>query len=158
MPAFGAVGGVAAAEIMAPDDARKAATLGDANGIHKIADGKQAGTDEVAGLDGLGEVAEFANSLDAGQDGGRFLPRAFGVHAEFLQVAEFRLGEALIFLFAKAELDGVVAVGGLGFTLQHAIGSGEDNGHRMQDALGVVDPRLSQFFSKKSERHNNSII
>ena len=79
---------------------------------------KQRRADHVAGLDFLGEIAEFAD--------------AFYRHAVvFLDVAEQRLGQALLLLVIKAELDGVVAVlAGLRFDLQHAVGSGKHNRDR----------------------------
>ena len=114
-PAFGAVRGVAAAEIVALHHAFKAAAFGHADGVHKIALGKNGGADDVARFDREGEIAEFADALG-------------GQGAVFLEMAEQGLGHALLFLVVEAELDGVVAVGGDGFGLDDAVGADQHNG------------------------------
>ena len=120
---------------MALHHAFKAAALGDADGVNEIAGREQRRADDVAGLHFLGEIAEF---LDA-----------FHRHAVvFLDVAEQRLGQALFLLVVEAELHGVVAVlAGLRFDLQHAVGAGEHDRHGDDDAAGVIDARVAEFFS-----------
>ena len=101
-------------------DAFKTAALGDADGVHEIADGEQRRADDIAGLHFLGEIPEF--------------PDAFDGHAVlFFDVAEHRLGDALFLLIVEPELDGVVTVlAGLGLDLEDAVGAGEDYRDRGQ--------------------------
>ena len=61
---------------------------------------------------------------------------------------EQRLGEALFLLVVETELNGVVTVlAGLGFDLQHAIGTREHDGDRGDDAARIINARATEFFS-----------
>ncbi len=103
--------------MMALHDAFKAAAFGGADGIHEIARRKQRGPHNVAGLDVLREIAEFLDAFDGGA-------------VVFLDVAGQRLGQALLLLVVKAELDGVISIlARLRFDLQHAVGAGEHDRH-----------------------------
>src|SRR5882672_6056825 len=110
MPAFGAVRRVTAGEMMTLDDALKAPAFGDANGIDIISGRKKGRADLLAGLHFFGEITKFLDTLD-------------GNAVEFFDMAEQRLGEAVLFLIVKPELNGVVAVALLGFALEYAIGT-----------------------------------
>ena len=112
----------------------KTTAFGKADGIHIVARREQSRADHVPGFHLFGEVAEFLDAFD-------------GRAVEFLDVAQQRLGEALLFLVVKPKLDGVVAVALLGFALQHAVGAGEHDRHRRDHAFGVIDARLAQFLS-----------
>jgi hypothetical protein len=65
----------------------------------------------------------------------------------FLEMAEQRLGHAMLFLIVETKLDGIVAVGLDGFGLDDAIGAGENDGDGCQDSVGVIDAGLAEFFS-----------
>ena len=116
-------------------NAFKTASLCDPNGVHVIPRGEQRRTDNVTGFDFLGKLAEFADPFDGGA-------------VEFLDMAEQRLGHALILLVIEPELDRVVAVfAGLRLDLQHAVRSGKHHRDRYQNALGVIDARVTEFLS-----------
>src|SRR6185369_4564811 len=135
MPAFGTVRGVTTLETMAFDNAFETAALHDADGIDEIAGSEQRRADDVAGFDFLREIAEFLDAFDRGA-------------VLLLDVAEERFGDARFFLVVETELDGVVTVfTGLGFDLQHAIGAREHDRDGLHIALGVVNARVSEFFS-----------
>ena len=133
-PSLGAVGRVAAAEIMTFHHTLKAATLGDADGIDKIALGENAGADDVAGFDGKGEIAEFAHTLRRRR-------------AKFLEMSQQGFDDAMFLLIIEAQLDGVVAVRFSSFRLDDAIGPSQDNCHRHENAMSIIDARLAKFFS-----------
>ena len=118
-PAFGPVRGVAAAEIVPLHHPFKSAPFGDADRIHKIALRKNGGPDNIAGFDRQGKIAELAHPLG-------------GQGAVFFEMAQQRLGHALLFLVVKTKLDGVVAVGRDRFGLDDAVGAGLDDGDRTQ--------------------------
>ena len=137
MPPFGAVGRITTAKPVAADDTFEAAALGHADGIHIVARSKEGRTNGFAGFDFLREVAEF------------FDP--FHRNAVLLfDMAEQRFGHPMLFLVIEPELDSVVAVTLLGFALEHPIGAGEHDGYRCDIAVGVIDARLAELFSKKS--------
>ena len=63
-------------------------------------------------------------------------------------MAEQRLGETLFLLIVETELNGIVAVlAGLGFDLKHAVGTGEHDRDRGDDAAQIIDARAAEFFS-----------
>jgi hypothetical protein len=116
-------------------NALESASLGHADGIHKISGRKQGRAHGVTGFHFLAEVAEFLDAFH-------------WCAVEFLDVAEQRLGEALFLLVVETKLDGRVAIRFVRLALQHAVGAGEHNGHRRDDALGVIHARLAELFSK----------
>ena len=59
----------------------------------------------------------------------------------------------MLFLVIEPELDGIVAVSLLGFALQNAVGTGQDNRDRRDEALGIIDASLAEFFSEESYWH-----
>ena len=134
MPAFRTVSGITAGEMMALDDALKAAPLGDANGIDIIAGSKKRRANLLARFHFFGEITKFLDAFH-------------GDAVEFFDMAKQRLGETVLFLIIKPELNGVVAVGLLGLALKHAVGAGEHNGDRSDNALSVVNAGLAQLFS-----------
>ena len=140
MPAFRTVSGITAGEMMALDDALKAAALGDANGIDIIPRRKKRSADLLAGFDFFGEITKFLDPFD-------------GDAIEFFDMAEQWLGEAVLFLIIKPELNRVVAVSLLGFALEHAVGAGQHNGDRGGNAIRVIDAGMAQFLSEQSEWH-----
>ena len=63
-------------------------------------------------------------------------------------MAQQRLGQALLLLVVKPELDRVVAVlAGLGLDLQHAVRTREHDSDGRYHAGGVIDPRVAEFLS-----------
>src|SRR5207245_2059238 len=64
MPPFGAVGRVAAAEMMALDYALEAPSFGNADGVHIITRGKERGSDDVTRFDFFGKVAKFPDAFE----------------------------------------------------------------------------------------------
>jgi len=68
-------------------------------------------------------------------------------------VTKQRLGQTLLFLVIEPELDGVVAISLLGFALQNAVGAGEDDRDGRDEAFGVIDASLAEFFSEESYWH-----
>jgi hypothetical protein len=125
----------AATKTVAFHDPFKAAALGDADGIHKIAGREQRRANDVARLHFLREIAEFPDAFDC---------RAI----VFLDVPEQRLRHALFFLVVESELNGVVTVlAGLGFHLQDAVWPGEHDGDGHQHPARVVNTGAAEFFS-----------
>ena len=120
---------------MPGDHALETAALGEADGVHVIARGKQGRADHVAGLHFLREVAKLQDALN-------------GHAVEFLDVAQQRLGDPLFLLVAETKLHGVVAVALLRFALQHAVRAGEHDGHRGDHPFRVINARLAQFLSE----------
>src|ERR1044071_4591178 len=119
---------------MSLHDTFKSTTLGNTNSIDVIAGSKQIGADLLAGFHFLGEISKFADSFD-------------GDAVEFFDMTEQRFCEAMLLLIIKPELNGVIAIGCLRLALEHAIGTGQDNSNRGDDALGVVNARLAELFS-----------
>src|ERR1051325_780826 len=134
MPAFGAVGRVAAAESVARDYALEAAPFGHADGVNVVTGSKQRRANHIPRLHFLGEVSEFLDALD------RYA-------IEFLDMAKQRFCEAVFFLVVKSELDGAVAITLFSLALQNAIGTGQNDGDRADEALGVIDARVAEGFS-----------
>ena len=134
MPAFCAVGSITTGERPAADDTFETAALGDADDIDEITDGKDRGSNDIAGLHFLGEVAEFLDLLDRAR-------------VELLEVAELRFGDALLLLVNQTELDSVIAIAVGGLALDDSVGTGENDGNRGHHAIGVIDARMAEFFS-----------
>jgi hypothetical protein len=89
------VGRITAAEAPAGDDALETATLRGADGVHELPDLEEIGANGVSGLHFLGEVAEFADALDAGEHR-LFAALSGGVHLDALlgEVTDDSLGQA----------------------------------------------------------------
>ena len=155
MPTLGAVRRITAAEAPAGDNTFETATLGGANGIHELADLEEICSHGVPGLHFLGEVAEFADALDTGED--RLLAAlSRSVHLDTLlcEVPDERLGQTAEFLVAVAELDGRIAVlRGLGLDLKNPVGSDMNDRDRHEYTVGVIHTGMTHLESDKSERH-----
>ena len=119
---------------MALHDTFKTAAFGDADGIHEITRSKNICPDGVAGFYGQSEITKFPDAFN-------------GKRIVFLDVAEQRLGEAMLFLIVEAELNRVVAVRFLRLHLDNAIGSNRDNRDRVDNAFRIIDAGLAKFFS-----------
>src|SRR5436190_1143162 len=135
MPAFGAVCAITTGEPMTFHDALEPAALRNPDRVDVISRSKQSRAKHVARLHFFAELAKLLNPFH----GGAIL---------FLDVAEQRLGHALLLLIVEPKLNGVVAVALLGLALQHAVGSREHNRHRRDFAFRAVNARLAQFLSK----------
>src|SRR6185503_9665441 len=141
LPAFRSVRRVTAAKIPALHDAFKAASLGHADGVHKVAHLEQRRADNVARLHFLGEVAELFDFFDRSG-------------AKLFEVAEQRLGHTLFLLVNEAKLHGVVAVlARLNLDLNNAVRPGQHDGHRDGSASRIIHASMAQFLSEKSEWH-----
>jgi hypothetical protein len=76
------------------------------------------------------------------------------VDAGLLEVAEFALGEALFFLSAEAELNGVLAVGLEGLDLHHRAGTCFDDRDRNDGVFAVVYLGHPDFFAEEGGYHD----
>ena len=132
---------VTTTEIPALHDTLESTTLGDADGVHKVADFEERGSDDFAGLHFFREVAELLDLLNRGR-------------AKFLEVTKQRLRHALFLLVDQTELNGIVAIfARLSLDLNNAIRPCQHDSHRNGNAIRVIYAGMAQFLSKQSEWH-----
>ena len=109
----------------------------------------------VSRLHFLGEVAEFADAFDTGDDR-LFAALSGSVHLDTLlsEVPDERLGQTAEFLVTVAELNGRIAVlRGLGLDLKNPIGSDMDDRDGHEYTVGIIHTGMTHLESDKSERH-----
>ena len=116
------------------DDAFETAAFGQTNCIDIITSSEERCAHCFSGLNFLGEIAKFFDSLHRGA-------------IEFLNVSQQRLGNAMLFLVVKTQLHGIITVALLVLALQHTVGSGQHYGDWRNDTLRALNTRLTQFFS-----------
>src|SRR5262245_57668519 len=133
MPSLRTVRRITPAEMVSLDHAFKAPAFRHADRINVIPRGEKRRAEYVSWFHFFGEIPKFANA---------FHSRAI----EFLDVAEHWLGDTILFLVVEAELYGAVTVRFLRLALHDAIRSGENDGHRGDDTLRVINTRLAKFF------------
>ena len=107
---------------MTADHTLKTSSFGDAECVDVIAGSKKCRAEDIPGLHFLGKIAELTNSLHC-------------LAIMLLDVAEQRLGQAVLLLIVEAKLNGVVAVALLRLALQNAVRSGEHNSGRRHHAF-----------------------
>src|SRR5437016_11863492 len=115
-------------------DAFEPAAFGQTDGVHIIPGREQRRTNQFSRLNLFGKLTELLDTLN-------------GHPVKFLDVPQQGLGDALLFLIVKTQLDGVIAVALLGLALEHAVGSSQNDRYRRNDTLRAVNAGLAQFFS-----------
>src|SRR6185437_7433280 len=146
----GAVGGGAAAEVVALDEAGEAAAFADAFDVEEVALLEHFGQHLVADL---GAVAfGVLGERDLAQ-------QAAGREVGGLEALALGLGEAAgLGELDEAELGGVVAVAGLGLALHHHAGAGLDERDRDALAGGGVGLAHADFLAEDAVHHGGLLV
>src|ERR1051326_8229 len=110
---------IAAPEPVPLDHAFKTAPFCEADGVNKIAFGKEAGPENISWFHFLGKITKLLDSFDRRS-------------VELLQMSEQRLGYAMLFLIFKPKLDRFIAVALDGFALDNPVWPHAHNGDRHQ--------------------------